>query len=192
MILYHGTLDRYAYDIFTNGIDLNKSKDLLDFGKGFYTSPDKGLAIDTAIRRAKRNNQFLTNPHAKPYIVKMKIDDSIFSTVNIKKFESIDDDWATFIINNRCELSFIKSKNIVYHNHNLEYDIVIGATADGTVSNIAYEVTNNITKVESGIYKKFLTKDKKDLGTQISFHSEKIISCIEVIECGIINLNERR
>lgn len=185
MILYHGTLDRYAFDIYTNGINLNKSKPLLDFGKGFYTTNDKELALRTAYVRANSNNKF-KNKYALPALVKLKIDDSLFKGFNVQTFNHINDEWANFIINNRCDKDYVIKNGLTNHNHNLEYDIVIGATADGKVTTIAYEVMNGVYTVQKDVYKKFLTKDGKDLGQQISFHSEKIISCIKVVECVII------
>jgi hypothetical protein len=188
MILYHGTLDRYAFDIWQNGINLNKSKPLLDFGMGFYTTPEKELAIDTAIKRSNRNNEFKNNPYAKPYLVRIKIDEAIFDDYRVKIFDTVNDEWANFIINNRCEKSFLDKNKIINHNHNIEYDIVIGPTADGIVTNIAYEVMNGLYTIENDVYKKFLTKDGKDYGKQISFHSNKIVYCIKVLDCAIIKL----
>lgn len=185
MILYHGTLDRYAFDIWKNGINLNKSKPLLDFGKGFYTTKDKSLAIRTAHTRANSNNKF-QNPYAFPAIVKLKIEESALADFKIKEFSCIDDEWANFIINNRCTKEYVENNGLCNHHHNLEYDVVIGATADGKVTNIAYEVMNDIFKIHDDVYKLFLTKEGKDLGQQISFHSNKIISCIKIIECDII------
>lgn len=185
MTLYHGTLDRYAFDIWTNGINLNKSKPLLDFGKGFYTTKDKSLAIRTAYARANSNNKF-QNPFAYPAIVKLKIEDSLLAEFKVKESCKIDDEWANFIINNRCPKEYVKSKGLRNHHHNLEYDVVIGPTADGRVANIAYEVMNDIINIHDNIYKLFLTKKGNDLGQQISFHSNRIISCIKIIECAII------
>ncbi|MGB4660172.1 MAG: DUF3990 domain-containing protein [Mobilitalea sp.] len=187
MTLYHGTLDRYGFDIWKNGINLNKSKPYLDFGKGFYTTKDKDLAYRTAITRANSNNKF-NNKFALPSIVKMKIDDSLFQQFIIKEFIQSDDEWAKFIINNRCTKEYLEDMNICNHNHNSEYDIVIGGTADGIVSNIAFEIMNNINTIHEGIHKLFLTKEGKDYGQQISFHSYKVIPCIKIIDCAIIRL----
>src|SRR5687767_7918377 len=38
LVLYHGTLKRFAEAIIQNGIDLSKSQAKRDFGLGFYTT----------------------------------------------------------------------------------------------------------------------------------------------------------
>ena len=47
MKLYHGTILNHQIDIEKNGINLEKSKSFLDFGRGFYTTPD--FKIDVSI-----------------------------------------------------------------------------------------------------------------------------------------------
>jgi hypothetical protein len=44
--VYHGTILRYAIDICTNGINLTKSSQYLDFGRGFYTTDNIEMAKD--------------------------------------------------------------------------------------------------------------------------------------------------
>ena len=52
MKLYHGTILQHAINILENGIDLKKSKPFLDFGRGFYTTPDIEMARNMAFRIA--------------------------------------------------------------------------------------------------------------------------------------------
>ncbi len=49
MELYHGTTYRNALDIIQNGINLNKSNLYLDFGRGFYVTPNWNLARNIAL-----------------------------------------------------------------------------------------------------------------------------------------------
>jgi len=48
--VYHGTILTYAIDISSKGVDLSKSKKYLDFGRGFYTTPDIKMVKDMARR----------------------------------------------------------------------------------------------------------------------------------------------
>ena len=41
MKLYHGTVSSSALNIINEGINLKCSQELLDFGRGFYTTPNK-------------------------------------------------------------------------------------------------------------------------------------------------------
>lgn len=50
MEVYHGTTYRNALDIIQNGINLNKSNLYLDFGRGFYVTPNWNLARNIALR----------------------------------------------------------------------------------------------------------------------------------------------
>lgn len=185
MILYHGMLDKYAHDICENGINLNKSKPLLDFGKGFYTTNEIKFSLRTARYRANKNNIF-KNQYAKPAVVILKINNSQCKNFKIKKFDCANEQWAKFIINNRCKRECIKKKKLINHNHDSKYDIVIGPTADGNITNIMYELGKGAYRINKGIYKEFLTDEGKDLGKQISFHTKEVISCIEILKYVII------
>ena len=51
MEVYHGTILNFALNIEENGIDLTKSNEYLDFGRGFYVTPDKKMAENMAFIR---------------------------------------------------------------------------------------------------------------------------------------------
>lgn len=57
MKVYHGTSLRSAIDIHNKGIDLSKSNEYLDFGRGFYVTPDIEMAKNMAYRVAEREQQ---------------------------------------------------------------------------------------------------------------------------------------
>lgn len=52
MKVYHGTALSHAIDICDNGIDLSKSNVYLDFGRGFYVTPDIEMAKNMAFKVA--------------------------------------------------------------------------------------------------------------------------------------------
>lgn len=53
--LWHGCLATDAQNTQANGIDLTRSRNGLDFGRGFYTTTDR----DRAVRRARRKHAYL-------------------------------------------------------------------------------------------------------------------------------------
>ncbi len=51
MVLWHGCVNTHAQGIEANGIDLSRSRNALDFGRGFYTTTDRGQAVRWARRK---------------------------------------------------------------------------------------------------------------------------------------------
>lgn len=186
MEVYHGTILRHAVDIFNSGIDLTKSKGFLDFGKGFYTTPNIEMAKDMAKRvlafekRTKRGNG------AFPVVISFEYKENL--ELNYKKFECEDIDWAKFILANRLTLDIAQKLELTDNNADLRYDIIVGGTADGSVANIASNLRFGTLKPEEYELNlsDFLKKDGSSYGTQIVFCTERALSCIEYKKCDII------
>lgn len=181
ILLYHGTIDKYAHDILRNGIILSKSKRYLDFGPGFYTTTDKDFAILTAKRRQNKYNKFHKNEHVGWRVVEIECDSSRFHELNLKIFSDVDFEWAKFILTNRSmnELTHKEYNN----NVDKKYDIVMGATADGG-NGVITSVVNSIdcgdsTMDDIDLSCIFPSKNKK-WNDQISFHTEKALSCLSI------------
>lgn len=187
MFLYHGTMDRYAENIKNKGILLYKSKEFLDFSKGFYTSNDKRLAIKTAYTVSGKNNAF-GNPFAYPAIIQFQIDDNAFSTQNVKEFIGQSDEWKRFIINNRLGKDYIDFFKRTEHNIDSKYDIVIGETADGTIDSFIDSIKIGERELDARIYQ--FADFRKSLGKQISFHTLSSVSCLSYVCCSIMSLRE--
>ena len=66
--LYHGTNFKSAVDICKNGIDFSKGGVNLDFGVGFYTTPDLKKAIQRARSKARYQEE-------EAYIVVLTMDE---------------------------------------------------------------------------------------------------------------------
>lgn len=178
IILYHGTIDKYADDIITNGINLSKSKHSLDFGPGFYTTEDLKFAENTAKFRMKRYNFFHQDHKVSWKVVKIVCDDEKFENLLLKSFYSPDAEWGKFIIANRCE-----NKNVHHtYNNNIDkrYDVVSGPTADGngSLTPIIAEVNEGKKSLEEIDYLSFAPSRSNNWGNQISFHTTKSLSCI--------------
>ena len=105
IIVYHGS----SFDF--DAIDLTKSKDRRDFGKGFYTTTIQSQAESWAKNIALRNGMktyFV-------YVYEFTFDDSL----KHKHFDGLNEEWLEFIKNNRA-LGGIQH----------DYDVVTGPVAD--------------------------------------------------------------
>lgn len=123
--LYHGTNETSAIDIVNNGIDLNRSMQYLDFGKGFYLTDD----VECARKRANQKTNIYNVRYKKndqSAIVVVCYEEDI--DINKKIFSRFihDDDWAKFVIANRLPLYYLEQHNILEHNQDNRYDVVIG------------------------------------------------------------------
>lgn len=187
MIVYHGTMDRHAKNIKDNGVLLERSKEFLDFGMGFYTSNDIRLAIKTACTVSGKTNSF-SEEHTYPAIVQFSVDDLAICSLNIKRFVGQCDEWKRFVINNRLGKKYLDFFNAREHNINGQYDIVIGETADGTIGSFAQSIRDGEVPVNADIYK--FSGFRKSLGRQISFHTMAAVSCISYVKYDIIRTRE--
>ena len=105
IIVYHGT----SFDF--DAIDLTKSKDRRDFGKGFYTTTIQSQAESWAKNIALRNGMKI----CFVYVYEFTFDDSL----KHKHFDDLNEEWLEFIKNNRA-LGGIQH----------DYDVVTGPVAD--------------------------------------------------------------
>ena len=185
MEVYHGTILNFALNIEENGIDLTKSNEYLDFGRGFYVTPDKKMAENMAKRVAVRYLRTIKNPI--PAVVTFEYDENI--NLKIKKFYDSDIEWAKFIFKNRVTEE-IATELHINENDDEQYDIVIGETADGNIATIAADLRTGKTQTadfEINI-SDFLKDDGKTYGTQIVFCTKDALSCIKYIKYDIIKM----
>ena len=125
MILYHGT----NTDI--QSIDLSKSLNHKDFGKGFYLTPNRETAIRMATKKARLFG-------GVPTLITYELDEQVFHPdLNIKIFPGqATVEWFLFVDANRDRAN----KQPIHH-----YDIVVGQIADDGV-------VLQITNYHEGIY----------------------------------------
>lgn len=152
LFIYHGS----TYDF--SKIDLTKSHNRRDFGRGFYTTILEQQAQQWAYRLALRNHQ------NKYYVYKYCfIDDT---DLNIKRFDLLNEDWLEFVKNNRFNGG-------LQHN----YDVVIGPVADdNTMMTVQLYVMGVINAAEAVQRLKF-----SKVNNQISFHTEKALSYLQFV-----------
>ena len=150
MILYHGTNTNFSK------IDLSHSKDKRDFGKGFYTT--------TIYERAEKwaENQFIRFGGDGRFV---KIFDfNPTKDLKVLEFNQMNSAWLEFVKKNR-------TKGGAFH----DYDIVKGPVAnDNTMRTIALYISGIYT-TEQAIQQLSFFK----VNDQISFHTEKALSCLK-------------
>lgn len=146
MILYHGSYIEIANP------DLKYSRENVDFGKGFYTTPIYEQAVKWCGKFKKRGKNGVVSRY--------QFDESAYSELKILKFESYSEEWLDFILNCRTG------------NDKTDYDIVIDGIANDKVFNtVELFFDGLIDKIEAI---KRLRYEKPNL--QISFRSEKAIN----------------
>lgn len=144
-IIYHGSFCEIKKPEIING------KYTKEFGEGFYCT----ILKEQAIKWAKKYE----NPVVNIYEYKQD------SSLNIKEFSLMTEEWLDFIIDCRAGKK-----------HN--YDIVIGAMADDQVYNYINDlIEGNITRDAFWELAKF-----KHPTHQIAFCTVKSLECIKFIE----------
>lgn len=174
MLIYHGTLDKYLNSFDTDGILLWKSKTHLDFGRGFYTTNDKLAAIETAKFRSNANNQYAENTYSLPAVVILEYTSN---PCNTKTFNAPDLDWAKFVLSQRTEQS----------QH--EYDIIFGPVADGATFLLTQDYINGVITTEE-FYDGITPSGCMSECTQISFHTQKSLCCVQIVGYAILSSEE--
>ena len=119
MKVYHGTTLRNAVDICNNGIDLSKSNAYLNFGKGFYVTPDFKMAKNMAYRVAMRDKQ---NNNIFPVVICFEYTEN--TELNYKKFDTENIEWAKFVMANRVSEKIANKLDLLDRNTDLRYDII--------------------------------------------------------------------
>lgn len=183
MKLYHGTILSSAMNIIENGIDLNCSQKMLDFGRGFYTTPDKVHAYKTAKNKALRYNR----KNGKSELAAVLIFDYTKNVkLKIKTFDTHNIEWMNFVLANRMSNDIIKKYNIIEHNKNTKYDIVEGEIADGYITQRAAQIRNGEIEYFDVNIKELLQDSGNAYGFQISFHTKDGLDCIKYVKCDIL------
>jgi len=151
MILYHGSNQSFS------NVDLTKSKDKRDFGKGFYTTTIREQALQWGYNMFNRFDgegiflyEFVFSPS---------------SNLKSKQFSEISDEWFDFILLNR-------TSNVLQH----DFDFVQGPVAnDKTVLTITGFVDGLFTREEA--MRRLRYSKTND---QVSLHTENAVSLLKL------------
>ena len=123
MILFHGTTVK-SYHSIAAGINLSKSKESVDFGRGFYLTKDEVQAIEWVMMRQH------------PAVIKFQFDPKGLKKI---EFKEPDERWARFVVANRLQLDLHR------------YDYAIGPMADSKVSRIQHDFSAGIITFEQAV-----------------------------------------
>ena len=152
LVVYHGTCAEFEK------IDLNKSHNRRDFGKGFYTTILQSQSKEWAYRlslREKKNDY---------YVYEFLFEEA--SVLKVKRFDRLDEDWLEFIKANR-------SKGGLQH----DYDVVIGPVADdNTMETVQLYIANILTASEAVERLRY-----NNVNNQVSFHTEKALQYLKPV-----------
>ena len=161
MELYHGS------NTIISKIDLSLSKPNKDFGKGFYLSDDRSQAEAMALRTVERNEC------GEAIVTVFDIDDENLndSSLNIKTFETYNEEWALFVMKNR------------YENVGHEYDIVIGPIADDRIGLQILNYYNENIDLPTLVRK---ISYKGGIHPQYYFGTDRAIELLKFVEYGTV------
>ncbi len=177
-LLYHGTIHPYAASIVVQGVQLSKSKRFLDFGPGFYTTPNPDFARTTAESHAKTYNYFHPGASVIGRVLEFEFDDRLARSLRTKEFSTANLQWAQFIIANRCENPLVHQA----YDHNIDhvYDIVLGPVADGrgAITPMVEQVNAGLLSLEDLDYRAITPARHARWGSQVSFHTNAALACI--------------
>ena len=111
MILYHGT------NVFFEQVALSECKPFKDFGMGFYLTPNKRDARARAVNKCNKES------FGTPVVLAFHIEEKELEKMEVKRFESVSEEWVDFVLANRDR------RNRKHHS----FDVVIGPIADDGV-----------------------------------------------------------
>lgn len=153
LLVYHGTVSDFM------SIDLCKSHDRRDFGKGFYTTILENQSKEWGYRLSLRTKE------KSYYVYKYEFipDDKL----KIKRFATLNADWLEFIKNNRI-------KGGLQHT----YDVVIGPVADDNTMETVQLYMTGILKANEAVERLRYNK----VNNQISFHTLAGINALRFVE----------
>ncbi|MDE7311242.1 MAG: DUF3990 domain-containing protein [Eubacterium sp.] len=152
LVVYHGSC--FEFD----KVDLSKSHNRRDFGKGFYTTILKSQSIDWAYRLSLREKK------KKYYVYEYLFTES--ESLRVKRFDSLNKEWLEFIKQNR-------SKGGLLH----DYDVVLGPVADDKTMETVQLYLADILTTEEAIRRLKYRKPNN----QISFHTERALGCLRFV-----------
>ena len=152
MLLYHGT------NLDFDKIDLSKSKDKRDYGRGFYTT--------TIYEQAKKwaENQFIRYGGKGAVIKTFKYTPN--ENLKVKIFSGMNEEWLEFV--KEC-----RTRGGLPH----EFDLVQGPVAnDNTMRTIALYISGIYTTAQAIEQLRFFKAND-----QISFHTERALGFLAFV-----------
>jgi hypothetical protein len=170
--LFHGTTHNFKE------IDVNRGKPFKDFGQGFYLSEHYEHAYNIAVRNRNIEEarlRIIGNKTKLPvFIYVYEFDTTEINRLNVKRFNTADREWLTFIIANRMNRTRQHS-----------YDIVIGSTAnDDTRTSIRTVMNASNGAILSNTALDLLIEmlEPSNLPEQYYFGTSKAAAALKLVE----------
>lgn len=152
LVVYHGSCFEFE------AVDLKKSNNRRDFGKGFYTTVLKRQSEEWAYRLALREKK------KKYFVYEFLFEES--AALKVKRFDSLNKEWLEFIKENRS-----------YGGLQHSYDVVIGPVADDNTMATVQLYISNILTAEEAIHRLRYSK----VNNQVSFHTGKALQYLRLV-----------
>ena len=153
MILYHGS------NCEIEKIDFAMCKPYKDFGQSFYLTTLLTQAREMARKVADRFG-------GEPIVNAFEFDDSNLSTLNVKKFELPNREWAEFVMANRSRSQEHPADN---------FDLIIGPVANDDIATLFRTFAINVITIDELVQG---LKSRK-MNNQYAFRSEKAIAFLQ-------------
>ena len=161
MRFYHGT------NMIIDAINLSKSRNRVDFGKGFYLTDKIGTAQKWAIRKVELEGEGIST------ILCYEIDDNLYDLFGQRFSDEPDLDWLKFICSNRRNNPTTIPKKEPRH----DFNWVTGAIADDKIVDVVAEyLRGEINDVEAIRRARKLPKTY-----QLSLHTSAASSFVDEI-----------
>ena len=152
LVVYHGS----CFDF--DEVDLSKSHNRRDFGKGFYTTILKEQSKAWAYRLSLREKK------EQYFVYEFLFDEN--TELNVKRFDTLSEDWLEFIKENR-------EKGGLQHN----YDVVIGPVDDdNTMETVQLYIANILTSKEAVERLRY-----NKVNNQVPFHTENALKSLKLV-----------
>lgn len=148
MILYHGSY------LEVEKPDTKHSRNNVDFGRGFYTTPIYEQAVKWCSRLKRQGKRAIVSRY--------EFDMDYRENWKILEFSSYSEEWLDFILNCRLDKD------------TTDYDIVIGGVANDKVFNTVELFLDSLIDKEEAI--KRLKYEKPN--QQVCFRTEKVIKSL--------------
>lgn len=139
-------------------VDISKSHNRRDFGRGFYTTVLKEQSKAWAYRLSFREKK------EQYYVYEFLFEEN--TELSVKRFDTLSEDWLEFIKENR-------DKGGLQHN----FDVVIGPVADdNTMETVQLYIANILTAKEAVERLQY-----NKVNNQVSFHTEKALKYLKLV-----------
>lgn len=171
MLLYHGTNERAARSIASQGVLLSKGKKRVDFGRGFYLTPSFETARAMAFRKSLSDI---------PFVLAFDFDETEAQKRGwIREFTDCGLQWAQFILNNRCGPSYFSKMENQENNLSQQYPVVKGQIADGNISRISQELKQQMLPATAAVA---VAMTEKHFPVQYSLHTPAALSLLRLVQ----------